>query len=614
MLCNRSCTTATKRLSAVSALLLLASNIGASQAAILPINSLLDPGDGVCNAGDPSDPGDCTLREALAAASPGDEIVFDTSLSGETITLSELLFIDSAITIKGPSAGESPITLNANGLRRGITVSSGADASISGIKITGATDSGIRNDGSLVLERVTLSQNGNDEFGVGGGIVNVSGAALTLSDGSITNNTARIGGGLANVSGSVVVTNTTISGNQASGSGGGTYNSSSQGPASMNLTNATLSGNSADVAGGGMWSEGGTTEVFNGTVTGNSTSGNGGGIAVTNVGTELTITDTIVVENTREISGTAVTDNCFGPASGIPAVVSGGYNLFTADCPANGADDIVVDDTTVVLLAELADNGGPNKTHALVSDSPAIDAGNPEVCASIPTDQRGAPRSAGTNCDIGAFESGPPAMGVDPETLDFGTVDVGTSVMLIVNLYNEGNDTLTVSSLSLNNGDYTFAAPALPFSLGLGETVDIALTYSPTNSGQSAASLVIDSDDPQNGSLSVSLTGEGVAQETPPGEQLQAILSFLDESLVNGTLIGTGRGNAQIKRPKALRNMIEAAGDRLENNVANACRKLHRAYYRTDGLRKPRDFVQGDSAPLLADMIAALRENLGCGN
>jgi len=53
----------------------------------------------------------------------------------------------------------------------------------------------------------------------------------------------------------------------------------------------------------------------------------------------------------------------------------------------------------------LANNGGPTQTIALESGSPAINAGDPEVCANAPVkgvDQRGYVRA--TDCSIGAFE------------------------------------------------------------------------------------------------------------------------------------------------------------------------------------------------------------------
>jgi hypothetical protein len=58
----------------------------------------------------------------------------------------------------------------------------------------------------------------------------------------------------------------------------------------------------------------------------------------------------------------------------------------------------------------LQDNGGPTFTHALLSGSPAINAGNPatpggggDACTA--RDQRNAGR-VGVACDIGAFEFG----------------------------------------------------------------------------------------------------------------------------------------------------------------------------------------------------------------
>jgi hypothetical protein len=71
-----------------------------------------------------------------------------------------------------------------------------------------------------------------------------------------------------------------------------------------------------------------------------------------------------------------------------------------------GATDIVpgVGVTVGKILGPLMDNGGPTKTHALVSGSPAIDTipgADPECTG---TDQRGMPRPQGAGYDIGAFE------------------------------------------------------------------------------------------------------------------------------------------------------------------------------------------------------------------
>ena len=60
------------------------------------------------------------------------------------------------------------------------------------------------------------------------------------------------------------------------------------------------------------------------------------------------------------------------------------------------------------LLGELADNGGPTWTHALLPGSPAIDAGDPAFAPPPFYDQRGVgyPRVVNERIDIGAFELG----------------------------------------------------------------------------------------------------------------------------------------------------------------------------------------------------------------
>jgi hypothetical protein len=91
-------------------------------------------------------------------------------------------------------------------------------------------------------------------------------------------------------------------------------------------------------------------------------------------------------------------------------MTSHGYNLSSDNsCNFDGPGDM---DNTNPLLGPLQNNGGPTFTQALISGSPAIDAGNPSGCNDgqghlLKTDQRGMPRpdleDAG-GCDMGAFE------------------------------------------------------------------------------------------------------------------------------------------------------------------------------------------------------------------
>ena len=84
-----------------------------------------------------------------------------------------------------------------------------------------------------------------------------------------------------------------------------------------------------------------------------------------------------------------------------------GHNLDSENsCQFNGTGDLI---NTNPRLGPLQDNGGPTFTHALLQDSPAVDAGDNNGAPA--TDQRGVSRPQGSTVDIGAYElegGGPP--------------------------------------------------------------------------------------------------------------------------------------------------------------------------------------------------------------
>lgn len=127
------------------------------------------------------------------------------------------------------------------------------------------------------------------------------------------------------------------------------------------------------------------------------------------------------------------------------------YSLFT-DLGCQPASDTNITNSDPLLL-ELADNGGPTPTHALHSDSAAIDAGGDEC---EPTDQRGVSRpqdgdgDGEASCDIGAYE-------YEREVLDVGVDIMPGSYPNSVNPYSRGvvpvailgNDTFEVEDIDV---------------------------------------------------------------------------------------------------------------------------------------------------------------------
>ena len=165
-----------------------------------------------------NDSGNGSLRQAIADASPGDTIIFDAALNGETITLagSQLTIVDSlTIDASGLSNG---LILDANDQSRVMEIEANTVVSLHSLTLIGgqanesftstADGGGIfaGNGVTLTLQNCTLSDNvagnGTDGFGGddggfggrGGAIFADNGSILTLNSCTLSNNRTGNGG------------------------------------------------------------------------------------------------------------------------------------------------------------------------------------------------------------------------------------------------------------------------------------------------------------------------------------------------------------------------------------------------------------------------------------
>lgn len=328
----------------VSIILLLVAIIGGSAAWILT-HRAPNPTLVTTTQGGSSTSG--SLPWAIQNAPSGSTISFDPNLTGQTILLTDTLFIpQKRLTIQGPTAKKLII----NEATHGISVGAGAIVTFSSLSLTGSqtnTVSLVTNSGSLTLKQSTVSGNtiaSTSNNGGGGGIYNTG--DLILIDSLVFHNATAPnggdGGGIRN---------------------GGTVNGGAYVPGTLTLIGSRVISNTASTNGGGIYNDTrSTAQLTDSTVSNNTTAPDsdlGGGIA--NYGT-LTLTRSTISHN-RAGSAGGMYNN--GHATLIESTVSdntasnGGGGGGIGNFDDNAAQGILtLLNTTVSGNLEVGYNGG----------------------------------------------------------------------------------------------------------------------------------------------------------------------------------------------------------------------------------------------------------------
>jgi hypothetical protein len=371
-----------------------------------------------------------SLRDAIATANldaakgQSDTITFTSALAGKTITLTQgplVLSGAGAGTITIDAGSLSSLTISGGSKYQDFIIDSGVNADFNKLTITGGrtgTDNveanyggGIGNSGTLTVNDSIITGN----FGVnGGGVANLASGDMTLSNSTVTDNSAsgsaggignlgnltltsdsvtdnhatKQGGGIGNA-GNMTVLQSTITGNVVNGnpkltsvSGGGIGNDGTMtvsqsliagnsailsagigNSGNMTLANSTVAGNSASTYSGGIGNSG-TLTLLNSTIAGNSASQDGG---VYN-GDSLTLLNSIIASN----HATSMPDLMVNGPTTV-----GGHDLIGSSAGL-GSSGISNGDSfgdsvgENALLAPLGNYGGPTKTIALLPGSPAL--------------------------------------------------------------------------------------------------------------------------------------------------------------------------------------------------------------------------------------------------
>ena len=247
----------------------------------------------VNTAADETAPGDgiCSLREAVLYANGTTEADCAPGTAAGTTTINlpaghyvlstGALSIAASAVIAG--AGASTARLDASGSSEVISVVSGAQVTLSGVTVTGGS-SGLP---SCAMPCPT-PRSGNP----GGGIYNAG--ALTLVSSSVAGNSASDGAAAVVV---CVIGNACAGASAgAGGAGGGIYNAAT---GTLSVSNSTISGNTAGAGGSGQ-------NASSGTLTAGADGGSGGaggaGGGIDNAGT-LTLTGSTISGNSTGAGG-----------------------------------------------------------------------------------------------------------------------------------------------------------------------------------------------------------------------------------------------------------------------------------------------------------------------
>ena len=261
---------------------------------------------------------------------------------------------------------------------------------------------------------------GTGGLGGGGGLFN-SGTATAVNCTFAANSGAGGQGGTGGTGG----TGQRIGGNGGPGGTGGAGFGAIYDTSGLCLTNCTLASNAGSPGSGGAGGMGGGHLSPSGWDGGPGPPGTSGVAAGGIRSMGCLLVNAILATNFS---------NCYGLFG------DGGHNLSSdASCAFTGAGSL---NNVDPKLGPLANNGGPTLTMALLSGSPAIDAGNTSLAPT--TDQRGFPRPAGLAADMGAVEYGSvmPALVVSRS---------GTNGLNLLGTGNAGQSCRLLSSSNLTN-------------------------------------------------------------------------------------------------------------------------------------------------------------------
>ena len=447
-----------------------------------------------------------------------ESMLFGNSTTGDSAEGGAIYSYHGSVTVSNSTiSGNSTAGANAHGgaiFAYSRVQSTGGPVVVSNSTISGNSTTGTGSfagamwlRGNATVSNSSITDNFTSGASADGGAIRIENGTLGVNQSTFSgNSTSGIdadGGAIATstINGAVTVSQSTFSENSTTGtsgsSGGAIYGQF------VTVSQSTLSGNfttGTDANGGAIYGLEGTVMVSQSTLTGNRADSSYGG-AIGSFSAPATIQNSIVAGNTDY--GTA--PDVRGPLNSTLTVSNSliGRNNgtgLTATGLTPGANGNLIggatDGTKInPLLAPLANNGGPTRTHALLTGSPALNRGSNALAVDVTangtpaltSDQRGAPvaRIANTTVDMGAYElftlATPIVVSTTVDELDgnISTGDLSLREAIILANSSPGANTITFAT-STNGAE---------FDLSLGQ---FEISDTVTITGNGVANTIVD--------------------------------------------------------------------------------------------------------------------------
>ena len=110
----------------------------------------------------------------------------------------------------------------------------------------------------------------------------------------------------------------------------------------------------------------------------------------------------------------------------------------------------------------------------------------------------------------------PPQINASSTSLNLGSATIGTTATGTLTLTNPGGTNLLISLISVSGGSFGVSGISTPSTLTPGGSVTINVSFSPAIAGSASGSISVTSNDPQNPTTIVTLTGTGTSTPVSP--------------------------------------------------------------------------------------------------